>query len=358
MSTHNTVLMMAGGTGGHVFPALAVARQLQQDGYHIEWLGTAAGIEKTLVPDHGITLHTITIAGLRGKGIRGLFAAPLKILRAVWQARAVVKKVQPVAVLGFGGYATGPGGVAARLCGVPLLIHEQNARAGMTNRLLSHIAGCVMQAFPGTLAQALTTGNPVRAEVLALADPQERMSTAPGALKVLVIGGSQGAVALNNVVFAAMQQLPAEQRPQLRHQAGRNNIEKVQAEYAQAGIDAEITAFIDDMAAAYGWADLIICRAGALTVSEVAAAGCAAIFIPLPSAVDDHQTANARYLADQQAAVICPQAQLTPEWLSRQWLHFAADKEQLKVMAVKARALAMTGAAGLVAEQVKRFSRD
>lgn len=358
MTANKTVLMMAGGTGGHVFPALAVSRVLQQQGYHIEWLGTERGIEKEVIPANGIHLNTIDIAGLRGKGKLGLLSAPLRVSRAVMQALKIIRRLSPVAVVGFGGYATGPGGVAARLAGIPLLIHEQNARAGMTNRLLSRLAQCVMQAFPGALEQALTTGNPVREEVVNLPQPALRKKDNDGPLKVLVIGGSQGAVALNNAVFAAMSLLPPEQRPLLIHQAGKNNIDKVQAEYREAGIDADVNAFIDDMAAAYGWADLLICRAGASTVSEVAAAGCAALFIPLPSAVDDHQTANARYLADQDAAIICAQKELTPQWLSELWQTYAADKEQLTAMATRARALAMADAADRVAEQVKRFARD
>ena len=357
---NKTVLMMAGGTGGHVFPALAVARELQQEGYAIEWLGTAAGIEKDLVPANGITLNTISIQGLRGKGKLGLLKAPVRVLRAVFQARAVMKKVQPVAVLGFGGYATGPGGVAAKLCGIPLLVHEQNARAGMTNRLLTRFADCVMQAFPDALAGALTLGNPVRREVVETAEPQQRYQQRIDdnqPLHVLVIGGSQGAVAINNVMIAAMNALKTDERPLLRHQAGKRNIEEVSAAYRQADIQAEASAFIDDMAAAYEWADLLICRAGALTVSEVAAAGTAAVFIPLPSAVDDHQTANARYLTDQEAGILCPQNEFNADWLASLIRQLNGDRNRLKGMAMRARKLAMTGAAEKVAEQVKRLAR-
>lgn len=356
----DNILMMAGGTGGHVFPALAVARELEKAGYSIHWLGTENGIEKELVPANHIPLHCIHIQGLRGKGKLGMLSAPLRILRAVKEARAVMRELNPVAVVGFGGYVTGPGGVAARLSGIPLLIHEQNARAGMTNRLLSRFSQCVMQAFPDALEQALTTGNPVRKEVVALAGPEQRFASRKedaGALRVLVIGGSQGAVALNRVVFSAMESLTAVERPQLRHQVGKRNYADVSQQYQNAGIEADVTAFIDDMAAAYEWADLLICRAGALTVSEVAAAGCAAMFIPLPSAVDDHQTANARYLTDNEAGILCPQTEFTAEWLAAQLRHFAQHKDELRAMARNARALAMTGAAEQVAEQVKRFAR-
>jgi UDP-N-acetylglucosamine--N-acetylmuramyl-(pentapeptide) pyrophosphoryl-undecaprenol N-acetylglucosamine transferase len=353
----NTVLMMAGGTGGHVFPALAVARELSEQGFNVEWLGTAAGIEADLVPANNIILHTIDIAGLRGKGKLGLLKAPLRIIKAVAAARKVLKDVKPLAVVGLGGYATGPGGVAAYLSGIPLLIHEQNAKAGMTNRLLARIADCVMQAFPGALDGALTTGNPVRREVIEIPVPEQRESH-NGNIRVLVVGGSLGAVALNQTVLAAMQLLPINERPQLRHQAGKRNVELVQQEYRSASVDADVTAFIDDMAAAYTWADLIICRAGALTVSEIAAAGCAAIFVPYPHAVDDHQTANAQYLQLAGAALIRQQSELSPEWLAQQWQQLNSDRELLREMASQARKLAVTDATDQVVNQIKRFARE
>ncbi|MCD8521110.1 MAG: undecaprenyldiphospho-muramoylpentapeptide beta-N-acetylglucosaminyltransferase [Saccharospirillaceae bacterium] len=356
-ASSRNVLLMAGGTGGHVFPALAVAEQLHQEGFTIHWLGTASGIEKDLVPAKGYPLHCINISGLRGKGKLGLLTAPLRIIKAIWQARNIMKQVKPVAALGFGGYATGPGGVAARLSGVPLLIHEQNARAGMTNRLLSRISQHAMQAFPGALSGAQVTGNPVRESVLNLPQPAERMKT-DEPLSVLIIGGSLGAAALNRTVLAAMQLLPQSLRPQLRHQVGKRNLTDMQAAYEQAGVQAEVVAFIDDMAAAYGQADLLICRAGALTVSEVAAAGCAAIFVPFPFAVDDHQTANAEYLANAGAGVICQQHELTAEWLASQWQHYSQHKTLLLEMASKARCQAITNATALVVEQIKRFARD
>lgn len=349
------ILFMAGGTGGHVFPALAVAREMEEKGYKVHWLGTSAGIEKELVPAAGYPLHCINIAGLRGKGKLGLLTAPLRIFKAVWQARKIINNVKPVAALGMGGYATGPGGVAAKLAGIPLLIHEQNAYPGMTNKLLHKISNTSMQAFPGALNNALVTGNPVRKDVQQISN---QVSDSQQRLKVLVVGGSLGAVALNQKVLEAMESLDESQRPDLWHQAGKRNIDDVQNQYQQMGIDARVTAFIDDMATAYEWADLIVCRAGALTVSEVAAAGKAAIFVPFPFAVDDHQTANAEYLAGKNAALICQQKDLSAHWLASQWQEFSTNKEALQRMADTARQLAMPNATNMVVEQIERFSRE
>lgn len=356
-NTTRTVVMMAGGTGGHVFPALAVAHALKEQGYDIHWLGTQAGIEADLVPKNNFPLHTISIAGLRGKGKLGMLAAPIKIIRAIAQARTILKPLKPVAVVGLGGYATGPGGIAAWLMGVPLLIHEQNAHAGMTNRLLARFSKVVMQAFPGALPGAMVTGNPVRNEVLALPEPAKRLQST-GPLKVLVVGGSLGAVALNTAVLDAMKLLAPEARPQLRHQVGKRNIDDMLVQYRDVGIDADVTAFIDDMAAAYAWADLVVCRAGALTVSEIAAAGCAAIFVPFPFAVDDHQTANAQYLQTQGAAIIRQQSELSAEWLAQQWQQLKDDRPLLLAMSEQARSLAMTDATDQVVTQVKRVARE
>lgn len=351
------VLMMAGGTGGHVFPALAVAHELKSEGYEVHWLGTKAGIEADLVPANGFPLHTINIAGLRGKGKFGLALAPFRIIKAVWQALSIIRSVKPLAVMGLGGYATGPGGVAAWLKGIPLLIHEQNAFAGMTNRLLQKIAAVSMQAFPGALAGALVTGNPVRKDVVNLPAPSDREFHS-GNLRVLVVGGSLGAVALNNSVFEAMQRLPENERPELRHQAGKRNIDEVAAKYKEANIQAEVTAFIDDMSAAYEWADLVVCRSGALTVSEIAAAGVAAVFVPFPFAVDDHQTANAQYLQREGAAIIRQQSEMSSEWLADLWQQLNTDRAVLRDMAKKARALAMTDATEKVVAEIRRFARE
>lgn len=350
-----TVLFMAGGTGGHVFPALAVAKEMKARGYDVQWLGTASGIEKDLVPAAGYPLHCITIAGLRGKGKLGLIKSPWLIAKAIWQARKIINKIKPVAVLGMGGYATGPGGVAAKLAGIPLLIHEQNAYAGMTNKLLHKISDQSLQAFPGALDNALVTGNPVRGDVFAISN---QISSDSERLKVLVVGGSLGAVALNTAVLEAMQGLPENQRPELWHQAGKRNIDALQQDYQQAGIQAKVTAFIEDMAAAYQWADLVVCRSGALTVSEIAAAGKAAIFVPFPFAVDDHQTANAGFLTERGAGVLCQQKALTPQWLAAQWLAYQADKTVLQKMADTARQLAKPDATAQVAGCIESILRD
>lgn len=353
----NVVLMMAGGTGGHVFPALAVAHELKAEGYEVHWLGTKAGIEADLVPANGFTLHTINIAGLRGKGKFGLALAPFRIIKAVWQALAIIRRVKPNVVMGLGGYATGPGGVAAWMKGIPLLIHEQNAFAGMTNRLLQKISTVAMQAFPGALSGAMVTGNPVRKDVINLPAPDER-EYHTGNLRVLVVGGSLGAVALNNTVFEAMQRLPEKERPQLRHQAGKRNIADVTEQYKTAEVQADVVAFIDDMAAAYVWADLVVCRSGALTVSEIAAAGVAAVFVPFPYAVDDHQTANAQYLQREGAAIIRQQTEMSAEWLANLWQELNKDRALLRDMSKKARSLAMTDATEKVVAEIKRFTRE
>lgn len=353
LNANSVVLIMAGGTGGHVFPALAVAKELQQQGAEIHWLGTKHGIEADLIPAAGIDLHCISINGLRGKGIAGLLAAPFKISKAVLQAKKIINKLKPQVVVGFGGYVTGPGGVAAKLAGVPLVIHEQNAIAGLTNKLLAKISNKVLQAFPHTLKQAKTVGNPVREALVALPLPSERIDTKTVGLKVLVVGGSLGAVGINNKVLAAMQSMSAAKRPQLWHQVGKHNIEAMQAAYADAGVQAQVVAFIDDMAAAYGWADLVVCRAGAITVAEIAAAGCAALFIPFPFAVDDHQTANANYLVKENAALMIQQADLSAEQLAQKWLYFSEHKQELLELAIAAKKLAITTATTAVVAEIK-----
>lgn len=352
------ILIMAGGTGGHVIPALSVAKALELEGFSIEWLGTARGIEADLVPAANFPLNQLSIAGLRGKGKLGLLASPWRIIKAIAQALKVIRRFKPDAVLGFGGYAAGPGGVAARLAGVPLLIHEQNAIAGLTNKLLSRISQQNLQGFPDALPQALTVGNPVRAQVIDLPAPelryQERMQ-AP--LNVLVVGGSLGAAALNRVVLDAMHSLPVEARPNLQHQVGKAHWADMQTLYDEHQVTAEVVPFIDDMAAAYAWADLVVCRAGALTVAEVAAAGCAALFVPFPFAVDDHQTANANFLVGQQAALLVQQKELTSDYLANLWQRFSADKTELLKMAVNAKQHAIVDATAAVVEQIKRVSR-
>lgn len=360
MTELKRIVIMAGGTGGHVFPALAVANELKAQAVTVHWLGTQKGIENDLVPQAGFQLHYLDIAGVRGKGILGLLSAPWRITKAVLQARALFKKIKPQAVLGFGGYATGPGGVAAKLLGIPLFIHEQNAVAGMTNKLLAPLSQVVMQAFPHALPKAITVGNPVRKEVAALPAPSERYSSnisTKTPLRVLVVGGSLGAQALNKVVLEAMQSLPELQRPVLCHQVGKQNFSSVQAAYQQAGVTAQVVPFIENMAEAYGQADLVVCRAGALTVSEIAAAGCAALFVPFPFAVDDHQTANAQFLVQQQAALLKAQSDLTASYLAATWQYFAENRHELLAMANRAYALAQTQATTEVLQQIKRYSR-
>lgn len=354
---NKTLLIMAGGTGGHVFPALAVAQEMTARGYDVHWLGTAAGIETQLVKDY--PLHTIDIAGLRGKRRVDLVTAPFRVGRATWQAGQLMRQLKPSLVFGLGGYATGPGGVAARLAGVPLVIHEQNAYAGLTNRWLSRIATLSLQAFPNALPHAHTTGNPVRAELVYQGQALTELSP-PSAqrLKVLVVGGSLGAVALNDNVLAAMQQMPEEQRPELWHQVGARNIDTMQAAYAQAQVDARVCAFIDDMNAAYRWADLVVCRSGALTVAEIAAAAKAAIFVPYPHAVDDHQTANARYLVDANAARLIPQSQLQADVLVQCWRQFDQDRALLARMSEAARGQARVTATVNVANYLESCLRE
>tara|TARA_B110000008_G_scaffold119180_1_gene121887 strand:- start:2743 stop:3855 length:1113 start_codon:yes stop_codon:yes gene_type:complete len=359
MMTNKTVMVMAGGTGGHVFPALAVADELKQQGYDIHWLGTAAGIEADVIPKAGYPLHCIEVTGLRGKGKLALLAAPIKIVKAIYQAWRFMRIVKPSAVLGLGGFATGPGGVAAKLMGVPLLIHEQNAFPGMTNRLLKPISNVVMQAFPNTFKNSkgvLTTGNPVRANIVALSSNANSNTDSDNTkLNILVVGGSLGAVALNNAVMDALA-LSLEQGrvPNIWHQVGKKNIDSVQASYAEKGLEgkAKVVAFIDDMSEAYDWADLVVCRSGALTVSEVACAGKAAIFIPFPFAVDDHQTANAQVLVTANAAEIKQQKELTAEWLADRWTMYAEQPQLIKNMAIAAKGASIANATQVVSEQV------
>jgi UDP-N-acetylglucosamine--N-acetylmuramyl-(pentapeptide) pyrophosphoryl-undecaprenol N-acetylglucosamine transferase len=342
MSDVKSVVVMAGGTGGHVFPALAVAESLRARGVKIHWLGTQAGIEAELVPARQFDITYLEVSGVRGQGVKRLLLAPFKLVVAVWKAMRTLKAVQADVVIGLGGYVTGPGGVAARLLGKPLLIHEQNAIAGFTNRQLSHLATQVLEAFPGAFAPAAKVkcvGNPVRTEIAALPVPDQRFETHAGPLRVLVLGGSQGAVALNELVPDALALLVKQQDLVIRHQAGKKNADKAAAKYASLGVSAEVLPFIDDMAAMYGWADLVVCRSGALTVAEIACAGVASVLIPYPYAVDDHQTANGRFLSEAGAAKLFRQQDLTAEKLAAE-LAPLLNREQLLKMAGVARALA------------------
>ncbi len=356
MSADTTrILIMAGGTGGHVFPALAVADALRARGATVSWLGTRAGIEARVVPAAGLPIRFLSIRGLRGKGALGWALAPLRLSRALVQAVGVLWRERPHAVLGMGGFVTGPGGVAARLLRRPLLIHEQNAVAGLTNRLLAPFASRVLEAFPGTFPaarHALHTGNPVRGPITALPAPQVRFTGRQGPLRLLVIGGSLGAEALNRTLPEALGQLDTAQRPQVWHQSGERLFEAARGYYRAAGVEARVVPFIEDMAAAYAWADLVLCRAGALTVTELANAGVAALLVPYPHAVDDHQTHNAESLVRAGAAQLLPQTRFDAVAL-REHLHAfagAQGRERLLEMAGAARALARPQAAEEVAK--------
>ena len=349
--SRGTVLMMAGGTGGHVFPALAVAGELAQSGFAVQWLGSRRGIENSLVPEAGYPLHALEVRGLRGGGLARTLMAPLMLLRAVLSAVVLVRRLRPVLAVGFGGYASGPGGLAARLNGVPLVLHEQNARSGLTNRLLARVATRVLQAFPGAFADAEVVGNPVRAGIFSLAPPAERLISHQGPLRLLVLGGSQGALALNRDLPPALADYLGTSRKDavvIRHQCGRDRQEEVRQAYEKTGLSVSIEEFIRAMDDAYQWADLVICRAGALTVSEVAAAGVAAVFVPLPTAVDDHQTLNARWLADQQAGRLLPQSSLNRDGLAGV-LDELMNREALAGMAARARSMARPDSAARVA---------
>lgn len=332
-----TFLIMAGGTGGHVYPALGFAQLAQQRGHRVSWLGTETGLEARIVPEKGIDLNVVDIAGVRGKGVKSLLAAPFKILKAVLQSLSVLKGVRPDLVIGFGGYTAGPGGVASKLAGLPLVIHEQNAIAGTTNKLLSKIASKVLCAFEGALPKSEIVGNPVRAEILNL--DQYRTGRADDAepCNLLILGGSLGARFLNESVPQALAKLPLASRPKVRHQAGPKLLDEARDSYAQMAVDAEITAYIEDMAEAYAWADLVVCRAGAMTVSELAVVGLPALFVPFPYAIDDHQTANAQWLQESGAAVIYQQREENPEHFAELLQGLMESKQSLKEMAERAR---------------------
>lgn len=348
------VLVMAGGTGGHVFPALAVARVLRERRREVVWLGTRRGIESRLVPAAGIEVEWVDVAGLRGRGAAGWLAAPFRLTRAVWQALGALRRRRPSVVLGCGGFASGPGGLAAWLTRTPLVIHEQNAVAGMTNRWLARLAHTVAEAFPRTFAPAraaVTVGNPVRREIASLPPPEQRFGDRSGQPRLLVVGGSQGANALNALLPPALALLPAPVRPEVLHQAGARDLETTRERYAAAGVAADVRAFVDDMAAAYGWADLAVCRSGALTVAELAAAGLGAVLVPFPAAVDDHQTRNGEYLVRAGAAVLLQESALDAARLAAALGELLTDsRARLALMARAARALAVTDAAERLAD--------
>jgi UDP-N-acetylglucosamine--N-acetylmuramyl-(pentapeptide) pyrophosphoryl-undecaprenol N-acetylglucosamine transferase len=355
------VIIMAGGTGGHVFPALALARLLRESACEVVWLGTRRGLEARVVPAERIAIEWLSIGGLRGKGMLTWLAAPFRLALALAQALAVMRRHRPLAVVGLGGFVTGPGGVAAWLTRRPLLIHEQNAIAGFTNRCLAHLAREVLEAFPGSFGAGIAAraiGNPVRADITAIAPPATRFAARGGAIRLLVLGGSQGATRLNAVVPYALGRLAGAAPLEVRHQAGARWLEAARQNYAGAGVRASVVPFIEDMAEAYAWADLVICRSGALTVSELAAAGVGAILVPFPAATDDHQTANAAYLVREGAAVLIADRELTVERLSAELARLAAGRGKLLAMAERARLLARPRAAAELAESCLKVARS
>jgi UDP-N-acetylglucosamine--N-acetylmuramyl-(pentapeptide) pyrophosphoryl-undecaprenol N-acetylglucosamine transferase len=350
---NRTVMIMAGGTGGHVFPALAIAEMLRAS-REIVWLGTQAGIESRLVPAAGYPVEWIEVEGLRGKGVGRWLTAPLRLLRAVAQARKALARRRPGVVLGLGGFASGPGGIAAWLAGTPLVVHEQNAVAGLTNRWLARLASLIAEGFPGSFPaaqHAIYVGNPVRPDIASLPAPRQRFESRNGPMRLFVFGGSQGALALNRLVPAAVALLPESRRPWVLHQTGTKDREATEAAYRAAGVQADVRPFIDDMAAAYANADLVISRSGASTVSELAAAGVGSILVPYPAAVDDHQTRNAEWLGRVSAAQVVAEAGLTaPELANRLATLFGNGRARLLAMADAARSLAVTDAARRVAD--------
>jgi UDP-N-acetylglucosamine--N-acetylmuramyl-(pentapeptide) pyrophosphoryl-undecaprenol N-acetylglucosamine transferase len=344
------VMIMAGGTGGHVYPGLAVAAELVPAGVAVTWLGTRWGLEARVVPQAGIPLDFIAIAGLRGRGIATALAAPFRLLRALLQSLAVIRHRRPDVVLGMGGFAAGPGGLAAWLLRKPLVIHEQNAIPGLTNRLLAHLARRVLEAFPGsfpTPVGAEHVGNPVRRAVLEVPPPEQRIATRRGPLRLLVLGGSQGAQVLNQVVPAALGHMGG--AVEVWHQTGPEHLEVTQAWYREEAVAGRVVGYIEEMAEAYAWADVVLCRAGAMTIAELCAVGVASILVPFPYAVDDHQTHNARYLADPGAAILLPQSELDASRLTGLLRKLVASPERLASMAGTARALARPDAAREVA---------
>ena len=350
--TKKPILITAGGTGGHVFPGLAVARALQAQDIPVVWMGTKKGLEARVIPEAGIDMVYLSVNGLRGKGVLTLLGAPIQLVKALFQSINIMRKVKPAAVLGMGGFVAGPGGLVASLMGVPVVIHEQNAIPGLTNKLLSFVSKRILEGFPGTFKgnkKSQGIGNPVRQDIATLEHPVYRLGDRWGHVHVLIIGGSLGAQALNEIVPMALAELALDKRPVVRHQAGKNKDISTAKRYEKLEVDAEVSPFVEDMAEAYAWADLVICRSGALTVAEIAAVGVASIMVPYPYAVDDHQTANAQYLAKAKAAVLVPQDELTKESLSVLLEDLCADRNKLIEMGFRAYELAKPDATREVA---------
>lgn len=346
-----TLLVMAGGTGGHVFPGLAVADLLAARGWKIVWMGNPDSFEARTVPEHGYEMAWVNFGALRGKGLMRKLLLPFNLLSAFWQAWKHIRAIRPDVVLGMGGYVSFPGAMMAVLAGRPLVIHEQNSIPGLANRVLAHVADRILCGFPDALRRGEWVGNPVRAAIAQLPPPAERSEERQPPLRLLILGGSLGAAAINDIVPKGLSLIPVKERPMVVHQAGRRHLEQLKANYAAAGVVAECVDFIDDMAGAYEWADLVLCRSGALTVAELAAAGVASILVPFPHAVDDHQTANARFLSSVGGAILLPQPEMTPESVS---LVRNYTRGQMLQMAEKARARAKPEAA----EQVARVCEE
>lgn len=350
-----TLMIMAGGTGGHVMPGLAVAQLMRERAWNVVWLGNPNGMEAGLVPRHGIAMYWVQFGGLRGKGILTKLLLPLNLLRAFWQSSKAIRAAKPSVVLGLGGYISFPGGMMAWLLRRPLVLHEQNSVAGLANKVLAGVAGRVLVAFPNALANAEWCGNPVRNEIVALLPPQQRFAARQGPLKVLVVGGSLGAQALNQALPRALAMLAPEHRPIVTHQSGKAHSQSLADGYRESAVSAELVEFIDDMANAYRDADLVICRAGAMTVSELAAAGIASVLVPFPHAVDDHQTSNAKFLSEQGAAILLPQSELTPDRLAG--ILRELTRERLLEMAAQARLLAKPEATKRLADVCEEIAR-
>lgn len=345
---NRTILIMAGGTGGHIYPGLAVADALRAQGWNIVWLGAPNSMEAELVPKHGYPVAWVNFSGVRGKGVMRLLTLPFTLLRALWQSADAIFRHRPDVVLGMGGYITMPGGLMAAILRRPLVIHEQNSIAGMSNKVLAKLSTHVLSGFPDVLKGTQWCGNPVRADIAAVAEPQARFASRSGKLNVLVVGGSLGAQALNEALPKALALMSEAERPNVLHQTGKKHLETVQKSYEQSGVNADIRAFLDDMANQYAHADVVICRAGALTIAELAAAGVASVLVPFPHAVDDHQTYNARFLSEQGAAVLLPQTELNAEKLAQ--LLREMTREKLLAMAQAARNLAKPDATQQVAQ--------
>ena len=341
-SRQRTALIMAGGTGGHIFPGLAVAQALRERGWNVRWLGAPGSMESRIVPAQGFALETIDFSGVRGKGLMTLAFLPMRLLRAFWQALAVVRRVKPDVVVGLGGYISFPGGMMAVLAGKPLVLHEQNSVAGMANKVLASVSHRIFTAFPNVFAKGRWVGNPLRKSFTEQPAPEQRFAGRSGPLRLLVVGGSLGAKALNDIVPQALALIPADLRPVVLHQSGAAQIEALRANYAAAGVQAELTPFIDDTAQAFADADVIVCRAGASTVTEIAAVGAAAIYVPFPSAVDDHQTTNARFLVDAGGGWLLQQSQMTAQGLAEMLQNM--QRATLLERAVKAKNMQKTDA--------------